>query len=179
MIQKLHIHTKNVIMIRYYTGIGSRETPVSLQKTINDISTFLENKGYILRSGGAEGADVFFEEKVDEKNKEIYLPWKGFNNNKSLLYGLDKPKAMEIAEMYHPNWRGLTETVRKIMARNSYQVLGYNLELPSEFVVCYTVDGKSTGGTGQALRIAADYKIPIVNLQHSDWRDKLKELIIK
>ena len=35
---------------------------------------------------------------------------------------------------------------------------------PSNFVVCYTPDGKASGGTGQAIRIAEYYNIPIYNL---------------
>ena len=47
------------------------------------------------------------------------------------------------------------------MARNSYQVLGLKLDLPVQFIICYT-DGN--GGTQQALRIANHYNIKIINL---------------
>ena len=48
-------------MYKYYTGIGSRKTPENILKKFKDIATFLETKQYILRSGGAEGADSAFE----------------------------------------------------------------------------------------------------------------------
>ena len=35
------------------------------------------------------------------------------------------------------------------------QVLGVSLDSPAEFVLCWTADGEASGGTGQALRIAA------------------------
>jgi len=38
------------------------------------------------------------------------------------------------------------------------------LKDPSDFIVCYTENGKMKGGTAQALRIAEDYKIPVFNI---------------
>ena len=45
-------------------------------------------------------------------------------------------------------------------------MLGDDLDQPVSFVVCWTPGGEVTGGTGQALRIAADpqYNIPVFNL---------------
>jgi hypothetical protein len=48
--------------------------------------------------------------------------------------------------------------------RNAQIVLGDDLKTPVDFVVCWTPDGKLTGGTAMALRIAFDYDIPIFNL---------------
>jgi predicted Rossmann fold nucleotide-binding protein DprA/Smf involved in DNA uptake len=60
-----------------YAGIGSRETPPDVQKLIFDIADKLAKKGYVLRSGGADGADLTFEAGCDNSNglKEIFLPW--------------------------------------------------------------------------------------------------------
>jgi hypothetical protein len=46
---------------KYYTGVGSRETPQVIIETIKKISYRMGQKGYILRSGGADGADLAFE----------------------------------------------------------------------------------------------------------------------
>jgi hypothetical protein len=59
------------------------------------------------------------------------------------------------------------------MARNCQQVLGQNLNLPVDFVVCWTKDGGKTGGTGQALRIADDLNIPIYNLFFENTMDEI------
>jgi hypothetical protein len=59
-------------MHKYYAGIGSRETPEILIPIIDDIVICLNKLNYTLRSGGASGADSFFENKA--KLKEIYLP---------------------------------------------------------------------------------------------------------
>ncbi len=153
-----------------YTGIGSRETPTELKNDIKTIVEHLNKKGYTLRSGGAPGADSFFEEHAEKK--EIYLPWRGFNGNTSLLFN-PTPEAFEMAQKYHPNWGRLSYGAKKLMARNCHQVLGLDLKSPTDFIVCWTKDGKATGGTGQALRMAEDLKIPVYNLYNKDILDKI------
>jgi len=158
-------------MYKSYAGIGSRETPEEIISKIKEISKRLANLDYVLRSGGAGGADIAFEEGCDDVSgkKEIFLPWKNFNNNHSPLYlGFDwkkaNPIAIEYAQKYHPYWNRLKFPAKKFMIRNSFQIMGWNMNKPIDFVVCYTSDGKFTGGTGQALRIAKDKNIPIYNL---------------
>lgn len=146
----------------YYTGIGSRETPSHICNEMRLIACLLFGRGYILRSGGADGADLAFEEGAANR-KEIFLPWKGFNGSTSSLYNIN-PLAFEIASKYHPVWHQLKDSHKKMHARNVHQVLGLNLNDPVDFVVCYTVDGKLSGGTATAMRIARDKDIPIFNL---------------
>jgi predicted Rossmann fold nucleotide-binding protein DprA/Smf involved in DNA uptake len=45
----------------YYTGVGSRECPTYILDLMTQYATVLNNKGYILRSGGALGADSAFQ----------------------------------------------------------------------------------------------------------------------
>jgi len=148
--------------MKYYTGIGSRNTPKTIQFLMKNVSEYLCKNNYILRSGGADGADTAFETGCNNINKncEIYLPWSGFNKNKSKLI-VTNQKAFEIAEKYHPYWHNLKQGAKKLQARNSHQVLGKDLETPSDFLLCYTKNGKGQGGTGQAIRIAKAYNIPI------------------
>jgi hypothetical protein len=147
---------------RYYAGIGSRETPTSLKPTIERIVKRLNELGYTLRSGGASGADSFFEEHADKK--EIFLPWKNFNGNSSNLFNLSVD-AYKMAAKHHPAYEKLSVGARKMMARNCYQVMGEDLHTPIEFVICWTKDGKASGGTGQAIRIAEHWQIPVWNLK--------------
>lgn len=151
-------------MISYYAGIGARATPDDVLKTMTTFADNMEREGFILRSGGAAGADSAFEAGVkDNAHKDIYLPWKGFNNNNSPLHGVTKA-ALEMAAKYHPNWKCCSQGARKFHARNCYQMLGVDLKTPVEFVAYWTPNGKIIGGTGQALRIAQDLDIPIYNL---------------
>jgi hypothetical protein len=155
-------------MRKSYAGIGSRETPPNMKPLMQLIAQKMEEKGYILRSGAAFGADQFFESGVkEEANKEIYLPWKEFNGSKSSLYSKYEELDAEtdiITKKYHPNYDTLTFPAKKLLGRNAYQVLGPKLNDPVKLVICWTVDGKVIGGTGQAMRIAMDKKIPIINL---------------
>ncbi len=152
----------------YYTGIGSRKTPDYALTAMWSIANSLASMGFILRSGGAKGADTAFESGASSDfDKEIYLPWKDFNDNYStyILNTMEnKDEAYEIAYKYHPNWMACNDTARAFHARNSYQILGQDLATPSSFVICWTPGNAVTGGTGQALRIAIDHNIPIMYL---------------
>jgi hypothetical protein len=162
-----------------YTGIGSRDIDEDVFDLLVVVSMELTLKGYTLRSGGADGSDTAFE--VPTNNKEIYLPWAKFNNNDSQLIMPDKHPAYEIAKNNHPVWDRLGPATKKLMARNVLQVLGNNLDSPSQFVVCYTKDGceshvtrtSKTGGTGLAISVASKRNIPIFNLKNQTSIDLL------
>jgi hypothetical protein len=83
-------------------------------------------------------------------------------------------KAQEIARKYHPAWNNLSHAAKKLMTRNTFQILGYDLNTPVSVVVCWTLGGRIQGGTGQALRIAKDMNIPIFNLYNKDCLYKIK-----
>jgi hypothetical protein len=155
-----------------YSGIGSRQTPPAILDRMTRIASFLEKQEYILYSGGAKGADSAFEKGVsDQDMKKIFLPWKGFNGKKSSLCHISSA-AVTLAEQFHPQWLSLSPSAKKLMIRNGYQVLGEALDTPVDMVVCYTPHGKIEGGTGQALRIAKHFKIPVFNLYYNkdiDW----------
>lgn len=162
---------------RHYTGIGSRKTPDHILKFMTNIARYYQRLGFVLRSGGADGADTAFEDGVTPVHdgtrlvapKQIFIPWRGFNGHYDGYLPTDK--SFEIAAKYHPNWNKLKPGPRKLHARNVHQVLGKDLESPTECVICWTPDGRFTGGTGQALRIAADYDVPIYNLYFKEVRE--------
>ena len=164
--------------MKYYAGIGSRETPPGIEPMIEVVAEFLGKLGFVLRSGAAPGADSMFE-KYCTGEKEIYLPWKKFNSNLSDL-DIDSmgteivAKAREIAKKYHPSWSYLSEPAKKLMTRNTFQILGNDLKTPVLFVVCWTRGGTINGGTGQAMRIAKSLNIPIFNLYNKDSIHKIK-----
>lgn len=162
-----------------YAGIGSRETPPNVIRLMRMIGQVLARKGLILRSGGADGADSAFEAGCDqgEGQKEIFLPWKGFNKNES---SLTKPSmAAEImASEIHPNWKACKPGAQKLHARNCHQVLGENLKRPSAFVVFWakTKGGEVQGGTATAVRLAKKQGIPCFNLLEETTFDDFKTL---
>lgn len=157
-------------MNRYYTGIGNLDVdmPMYWSSLIREIVEMLYNKEFILRSGGAEGTDSMFEKHAGNK-KETYLPFKGFNGSDSELYFISD-EAKQLAVKFHPmGERLLTSQYLNYHARKGYQILGYELDTPVEFIITCTSDINSDG-TSHALRIAKAYDIPIYNLH--DMGDK-------
>lgn len=154
-------------MNKYYTGIGSRQCPKWAYDVVYDIAMQLAYMKYTLRSGGAEGTDTAFEKGCDHISgkKEIYLPWKGFNDNPSQLYKIDD-YARSIAKEFHPFWHRLSSGAKKLHTRNVYQIVGYDWKHASRFIICYSQAGG--GGTGQAIRIANHLNIKVIDLYEYD-----------
>jgi hypothetical protein len=157
-------------MDKFYTGIGSRQTPIWVLAIMTNIADWLyQNTDLYLRSGAAPGADQAFEAGARDW-KKIYIPWEGFNNRYSNENDNDTVHAgvcggaLGLAQRYHPAWDLCTDGVRKLHARNVYQIFGTSLCRKSEFVICWTPDGLGGGGTGQALRIARAHDVPVLDL---------------
>lgn len=164
-------------MIKSYAGIGSRKTPDAVCEAMTTAAASLEDLGWILRTGGANGADAAFFKGLsapeDPEHLELYIPWEGFQGftckdaSVHTLSGLPdeiQTGSMEIAAQYHPAWDQLSGSVRHLMARNTLQILGASLEDPVKFVLCWTPNGSGSGGTGQAIRLATNLGIPVIDL---------------
>lgn len=154
-------------MTKFYAGIGSRETPQDVCETMTKIAKSLSLRDYTLRSGGAKGADRAFQHGA--KDYEIF-------------YAKDHiPMWCNIfVENFHPNPMALAKKgdyAWNLMARNSMQVLGKDGDTPVDFVVCWTKGGTGAGGTGQAIRIANYFGIPVYDLGKDGCEDELREFI--
>ncbi len=163
-----------------YAGIGSRSTPQDWLKVMENLAYHLSKRGWLLRSGGAPGADKAFEAGCDKAAglKEIFIPWKGFEGRTAGIIKGDDVKARDVAKQSHPAWDKLSQGVQRLMARNSCQVLGSDCKDPVDFVICWCPEdhnGVPQGGTSQAIRIANRYGIPVFNL----WREGEYERLIK
>jgi len=151
--------------IGYYAGIGSRTTPAPILLLMQELGKKLAREGYILRSGGAKGADCAFEVGC--------LQGKGM---KQIFHANDATtEARKIAKQFHPSWDACDAFARKLLARNAMILLGENLDFPVKVVICWTPDGEEVGGTGHSLRIARAHQIPIRNLGKADEMAKAKE----
>ncbi len=159
------------------SGIGSRETPTHIQEQMFQIGVWcLENQVWV-RSGHADGADWAFEQGAQEYCL-AYLPWLGFNKHLTSRARWCIPQVtsamLDITKKYHPAYEKLSPGGLQLMARNACQILGVSLKDPVNAVVCWTKDGEPSGGTGQAIRIAMDRGIPILNMYHQQFYDHLK-----
>ena len=155
----------------FYTGIGSRQTPIIWRDVFSTIGTFLfVEYGLILRSGAADGADTFFE-KTDGP-KHIYLPSFHFNSRQhdGITYFKPQPEITQRNEtlipLCCPHWDRIKRpNVKNLLLRNMSQVLGHNPEqhVLSKFVLCWTPNGEYIGGTRYALACADLFNVPIFN----------------
>ena len=159
-----------------YAGIGSRQIPPNISTLMTEIGSFAAQQGYVLRSGGANGADSAFERGCDlvGGKKEICLPWSGFNKRWETYSTSPSYQADTLAATIHPTYNRLSVPAKKLIGRNMHQILGINLDDPVEFVLCWTPDGcesiweysRKTGGTGSAISVAFQNLIPVYNLFH-------------
>ena len=160
--------------MRYYAGIGSRVTPASILADMQQIAQHLSNNRFILRSGGALGADAAFE-LGSNGAKEIFIPWFSYSKSGNVIP--ESREAETIAARNHPNWAACKPAVRKLLIRNVFILLGMDLRMPVEFIICWTPNGDVTGGTGHSLRVAHERAIPIFNIALEDhYRDLVQNL---
>jgi hypothetical protein len=150
--------------VKYYAGIGSRETPFEILDLMADIAEMLNTKGYILRSGGAVGADAAFAEGA-LWDSEIFKSEDA------------TPSAIALASKYHPNWGACQDYAKKLHGRNTMILFGEKLDTNVECVICWTPGGKVIGGTGMGIRVAMDHNIPVYNLFHDNIQDKFRKLL--
>jgi len=149
----------------YYAGIGARKAPEDVLARMTKLATILYKRGYTLRSGGAEGPDKAFEQ--------------GAGKSEIILASQHLPLWTNVfTEYFHPNPRALKTYPWKLMSRNAVQILGLDGDTPVKFVVCYTADGKDSGGTGHAIRIAKYFDIPVFNFYHEDQIEALKGVLL-
>ena len=158
-----------------YAGVGSRETPPHVLDAMEYIARTLASEGWLLRSGGAHGADQAFESGCEESGLkpspvEVWVPWSGYNSYAGhVLDGAAGREAEAIAARLHPWWHRCGRGARRLHARNAAIVLGGGVggprEDPVDAVVCWTPTGGPDGGTGMAIRIAEARGIPVINLK--------------
>lgn len=94
-----------------FAGIGARKTPAGADTPYDELMRRISYKlcyqeRWVMTSGGAEGADTFFQEglaipgfdPIEQGLFELYLPWKGFNkNHKGIIVPHDTSDVMHNA----------------------------------------------------------------------------------
>jgi hypothetical protein len=172
-----------------YAGIGSRDITLGEMLTIGSVSALLSKMNMLLYSGNAPGADQCFQKSCNKKCV-VFLPWSGFEQSvfdyttdsvKYFVMGRSKPGLDSIIK-YHPRPASLSTGAQALMARNWHQIQGVPPEFPQvKFVVCCATpkgNGEVEGGTGQAVRIANDLKIPVINIREANWNANLKAICV-
>lgn len=166
-------------MTMIYAGIGSRETPAEILSEMQDIGQALETRKWMLRSGGAKGADTAFLSRA--ATYENHLPWSGYNGHsltdkRNIVPELTQ-EIIDIAARFHPAWERLSRPVKILMCRNVTIVLGQKLDQHAKMVVCWTPNGRLIGGTSHGMKIAMAYDIPVFNLANFSDGKKLVDFV--
>lgn len=166
------------------TIVGSRETPPEILSFIAKLSRALQEKACIrVRTGDAKGADA----AAASCGLDLEM-WKALHADDPNCEG---DYAYELAAKYHPYLHRCNAYVKKLHARNVFQVLGAKPQSnpdPSVALMCWTPDGcethttrnRNTGGTGTAISIADKYDVPVFNLKNpnriNEFYDHLENL---
>lgn len=184
---------------RVYAGVGSRETPIYALAVMLYLSRHLSS-GYVVRSGGAEGADMAFELACNNKC-EIFLPWRGFRSSSREFINIDNRinrlsellidgKLIKNIPAIHNTEilrRSKNESSLKLHRRNCNQILGRGLNNPASFMVCWTDDKaisasmttENTGGTGTAIKLASHLSIEVFNLSRDQHLLRVMDMLRK
>lgn len=172
--------------MKCYAGIGSREITNKEKKLIPKLAELMAEKNWVLYSGNSNGSDIAFQTGSNGKCV-IMLPWNKFNiDNYDYKNSIDyfilgnEKESIESIEKYHPNPSALKYGGRALMARNYYQVMGYDKYLKVGLVICCAnplKNGEVEGGTGQAVRIALKNNIPVINIRTNNWKEELSKYI--
>lgn len=187
--------------MEYYAGVGSRETPEHILKFIEEVAYWLAGRGYTGRSGSAAGTDSAFEQGFnhyeeingmsDKATFEAYLPWRDFSGKLEGRIHIVTPElpnyneAFNIASTIHPAWNRLSRGAKALHTRNVYQVLGLDLNTPSNVLFCYAQPTYNKhkeltgvkGGTNTAVQLAMKHNIPIYNFYLQEDIDKVKSMM--
>lgn len=166
--------------MKSYAGIGSRKTPKYILEIIQATAKLLAVDGYTCHTGAATGADQAFAEKADTVH--LFLPWPSYekvwvqylhtySNVETTVINNQHTLAFASVDEFHPNPSCLTPVIKKLHARNYLIIEG------CEFIVCWTPKGETTGGTGQAIRIAKSLDMPVYNLGNPDTLTAFKNKI--
>lgn len=174
--------------MRFYSGVGSRETPESMLLLMELIAELLCSLGFRGRSGAAPGADSAFRRGVRRSDQygdvgfEDYLPdHQMFNkeefgwvtpNQEERIFDARMFDAYEescqLALSARGSWNGLGRGGILLHSRNPMQVLGGSLKLPSKFCIFYAKpkgkQGLVEGGTNTAVQVARKHDVPVFNL---------------
>lgn len=165
--------------MKFYAGVGSRETPPEVLHWMTWAARALKAQGWTLRSGHADGADAAFEEGAGEQ-AQVFLPWPGYNHETPVQgWRMDRPdaNAFTLAQEVHSNWYTMGSGGRALHARNAHILFGQHLVEPVRFVLCWTESGHRRGGTGTTMRMALNHNIEVLNMWHPAVQERIEQMV--
>lgn len=171
---------------KYFTGVGSRETPNEICEIMKLIGKKLDERGWILRSGGAKpkrksnttfSADLSFEALV--KNKYIYTV-RNFDFSEP-NYSFCRNEVISVLDKHLNLDNNYDKFCQTLLLRDINQVLGSpkTSTEKSKFLICWTksenYNDSSLGGTRIAVRCALKHGIKVYNLVNNSTLEMIKK----
>ena len=156
-----------------YAGVGAQKTPVEVQGVMRDLAERLSDDGWLLRSGGAVGADQAFACGARGRARIYFADERGAQASQDpgerIVHIPDTH--YRIMRAFHPAPERLSPFAERLQARNTSQVFGGDLMAPADIVICWTEGGRGRGGTGQAIRLAGCVGIPVMDLGRPEYQE--------
>lgn len=160
---------------------GNSDMPASYFETIKSIVSLLNTHGFTLRTLGETDSDNVVESVAGKK--EVYIPWKGFNEKETKFY-FSTEKSLAIAKLFMDpdKFDSMKPSGQKFRSRNVRAVLGDKINSPAMFILGWSEDGAETakertnksGTLGNLIMVAESMKIPVFNLKKEDSVTRLK-----
>ena len=129
------------------------------------MARWLDGRGWLLRSGGARGADSAFAAGCP--GLRVFRPEDAEG----------RTWAESLFREVHPAPHRCSSYVKLLHMRNAMIVLGENGSEPVDAVVCWSQGGKAVGGTGVAMMMAESNDIPVLNLATISPREVCEKLL--
>lgn len=151
----------------FYSGIGSRVCPEHIAKLQAAASKFISTRGYVLRSGYANGSDKNHSlNSTKSVDYVVKIPYNVIPTENKHFIVPNFEDYYEIMKTCCPHWKKLDEYSTKLHTRNICQGQGHFPEIPiySKFCIAYTENGDLKGGSATMLRYCERRLIPIFNL---------------
>lgn len=174
----------------YYTGIGSRDTPLDVKHLMTEISMHMQAWGFTLRTGASSAADRAFETGAGNA-KEVYVPWDGWNNQRGIS-SITKASMMLAHQVWEhrrrnglvletahvsENWEDIHPSTQLLLAKTMCMLLGQDLSISSDALICWTPSCRVIGISAHPIVLATISNIPIFNLADQETDDVMKSML--
>jgi hypothetical protein len=164
-----------------YAGIGSRgdkradgtrEIPQNIRERFVKAIGILNKLEFTARTGDAAGSDGIVRTYAANGKTEVFTKDDA------------TPVTREIAREIHPKPEALSNDALDLMARNTNQVFGQDLDSPVDFVLVYEPSGydgsgqrPERGGSNQAIDMAYRKGIPVINIALDNWESLFNQVL--
>ena len=153
---------------RIYAGIGARATPAATLRDMTVMAGWLARTGWHLATGGAAGADSAFAGGAPAGQRTLYLPWRGYNAHGGRTAACcprpSSPPAWTSPRACTPPGTAVRAPCASSTRGTPPCFSGVSSTVRSMRSSRWSPGGAVTGGTGMALRIAAEHGVPVLNL---------------